>query len=328
MRLSTKIYSSKKVLFMSKMHMSDDTYSGLLKVDLDYGLSLIQKYGYRGKLVAMYKYLWCYKRQIHAVFSSDLPDMRFTNHAVLNLDLIGDRGLSIDANICGRILYIHIIKLLNPIIFNGIDYSHSITLYNESLETQVLYVSSKSKGRTVLFKKRFDSCTKCNRCGKVQSDDKLRVANIMNLMRSCPEHARKWSDVGCILYVVGYTLNWYGSHVSKEVKHRSNDKSLHRKCAIVEPCESDDYSDTERIVTVINKEYTYRESTKRRRLSGTHKSPVSHYRSGYYRKSSCGDHILVDGEFVPVVKGQGTYTWVHPTIVNPNKDTSIADVIR
>lgn len=168
--------------------------------------------------------------------------------------------------------------------------------------------------RKVYIAKKSNGCGICNKCKTSSVEDlNLRPKHCTE----CKVETIMDSDLFSIIYTAIKAIEAYVNR-EKVAKKASKLLATDKVRSIMVATETE--GDTERVIPLIDYIYEYHESVRKEYQGGHHKSPVSHDRRGYFRKSKRGNYIRVNGEFVEVQKGTGTFTKVAPTKVKPESD--------
>lgn len=328
MRLSTKVYKNKKQGFIKKMKMSEKSYNDIISDDFDTGTERCYKRGLLaacigGKMpttipeVELFEFLWYYKRNFHVITSDTNKECLDSIDTTL-LDKL-DTDMEIDTSIDGEEFYIHFARRIYPIYCEGIKCKYSVTVYNHSTKAARFHFALSNECSKVYLEQRGSAIKYYGVIGSVQKAfSELSLSDEIIVSDSSFKTPDKY------LQIVLYVANKYISREKLTRKKLSTNSETDRNLMVVRK-EVD--SDTERLMLMNEYEYTYRESIRSEYKGGHHASPVSHQRSGYFRKSRSGDHVIVDGKFVKVPKGTGQYTYVRPTLVNAHNDSTIGNIL-
>ena len=329
MRLSTEIYTSKKKLFMNRSKISEEQFSRLIRMKHSDALDELDKLGmHRYNDSAFFSFLWFYKRSVHAISKMELSPVGLNSVDLTGIEKF-NYGLDIDTVSGWAKLYIHVGRLKKPFKHNGLTMEYHLTVYNNKGESQTFYFDGTRSISHVYFLNAGYQCEYCRKCSAVahpiREDKKMYL---ICLAQCCQWLIGKWCSPISIFKLVERVIAGYVNQETIEGIEFSNGHDvIINDIRRPQSASTGEFDDTERVIPKCSMQYLYKESVKRKSLGGTHKSPVSHSRSGYYRKSNRGSFILVGDQFVPVPRGTGDFTWVAPPVVNPRKDTSIADMI-
>lgn len=325
MRMSREIYENDKSTIKKLLRCSDSELVRLLKMDHDEAVSEIapKLIEFKGNVMSMenvdiFDSIYYYKRCLHLITGETKVDVSegldTTCLENLNNDVILDTMVN-DKEVCLRL-----VRRNFPVVVRGKRYYWTVIAYSDSKELFNASFDCDAKV-TRLFLMPNKLCSKCKLCNKT-SDDNFII--------------RPRNKVDCLLEQVGATplelvaivINAIERYLSRDKISVTKQRKVTKKdteCIRVASVDLD--TDTERVLPLVQYIKEYCPSKPYVYKGGHHKSPVSHPRSGYYRRSKCGDHVLRDGEFVKVPKGMGSYTYVQPTLVNADKDSVLASIL-
>ena len=336
MRLSSQIYKDKKHEFIKTMGLTESSYTEMIKGDYDTGAGQCsakavvkvlagESKKLQSKEIDLWDSLWFYKRNFHVVVS--LPDEVEINKRGLDTTILSklDKDLEIDFLMDSEPYYVHAIRRNIPIVINGYECVYTIEVYNSKKECKRFHFASVEKCRKVYM----SGCAyaekgECDGCGKVACTTGDTFFRRSIYKSSCSD-SDKWAPMIFLTIV----LNVADKYINREkaVRRKSSDESV-SNIAVTNAVAIELDTDKERVLSMKEYVYEYRESKKCEYKGGHHASPVSHPRSGYWRKSNRGTHILKDGEFIEVGRGLGKYVYVKETLVNAHKDSVVSDMVQ
>ena len=341
MRLSTQEYIRVKEKFIKENRITEARYIELLKGDFNDCASKIttqavikqlHSAGNKGKSTIQiappdslndWEYLWYYKRNLHVV----LPRIEQCTVPADGVDCLPieniDTDMEIDTMLDNLEVYIRVSKRQVPIVFKSTACDCTIHVISEKYR----YTFHVGMDRHVkkVFMNVTDGCKDCKTCTFVQDRYGTNYALRPRFRRECVHDYMIGNPIG-ILQIVADVARIYGDRqkISRKRKSDSDTKMLR---SIMVAKEEDYDTDKERVMSMYEYTKEYCESIRKEWQGGHHASPVSHPRSGYYRKAKHGTHILKDGEFVEVTRGMGNFIHVKPTIVNAHKNSVLAEMI-
>ena len=327
MRLSRKVFEIEKGLIKKRLGISDKKLVELIEMDHDDSIfatdgKLINIQGDRFDYtwIDMFDCVWYYKRCLHLISNGDLNcdiSEGVDTTPLTNLE----QDVTLDTIINGTEVYMRLMHRNFPVIIRDKKYYWTIDVYIDSQEsTYTMSFNETDKLVKVLVhgNKTCDKCKKCTlaSCGDIYIRPRVRDNCVFENVGKKPLEL-----VAMFMDVVNRYLNR-----EKLSRKRYKDKAENPLRSVMVACEDTD-QDTERVMPMFTYIKEYCPSKPYIYKGGHHKSPVAHTRSGYFRKSRCGDHILKDGEFVKVEKGLGQYTYVAPKLINAKKDAVMASIV-
>ena len=341
MRLSTKEYKKRKEAVIKKLNITEAEYAELIKEDYHKGAGMMSSNHIvnllmDGKTKVLdgravledWDFVWFYKRNLHVV----LPEVEAYTFDTDGIDCLNfanmDKDVDIDTVLPTRhgpmVTYIRFIKRNIPVRFQKSICNCTIAVLHENGEELRFHFVISNKVRKIFLEKP-NCCKDCNKCNRMKSTDGWEHVLRPRFRGGCCAE-ETFSEPFGILSIVAHVINIYlkREKLSKSKKVTAETKSLR---AIMVARDDDDDKDTERLMPMFDYVKEYHESPTYEWKGGHHASPVSHPRSAYWRKAKHGTHILVNGEFVEVGRGLGKYVYVRSTIVNADKDSTLAEMV-
>lgn len=345
MRLSTKEYKRRKESFIKKLGINEHEFTELIKGDYHDGASTVAARSLGGILGDInvtsnfnvkvmgtnflddWDFLWYYKRNLHVV----LPEIESYNFDTNGIDCSCindiDRDVDIDTVLPTRegpmVTYIRMIKRNIPVRFNSSVCDCTIQVMHEDFECLRYHFAVSDRVRKV-FIESLNKCNRCEKCTRVRTTQGVECVLRPRFREECKQ-SESYSDIFGILSIIANVVNIYNKREKISRQRKSSPEAETMKALMV--AHEDIERDTERLMPMFDYVREYHESIKQEWKGGHHASPVSHPRSGYWRKAKHGTHILNNGEFVEVGRGLGKYIHVKPTIVNAHKDSTLAEMI-
>ena len=326
MRLSRKVFEEEKRLLKRRLGVNDSRLTELLCMDYKNASEETS-----GKLLSMkgtnfdcywidlFDDFWFYKRCLHLVSSGMLN--RDISEGVDTTPLSRlEQDVTLDTIINGNEVYIRLSHRNFPIMVRDKCYYWTVRVYTDYHDSSYTMTFNETDR---LVKVLIHSCSECNKCCKCTKS-------------SCGAYLRPRYRENCVFESIGVQPLEIIAMMMDAINRYLNREKLSRKRykdAIENPLRSlmiaceDTGEDTERVMPMFTYIKEYCSSKPYVYKGGHHKSPVSHIRSGYFRRSRRGEYILKDGEFVKVSKGLGQYTYVAPQLINADKDAVIADIV-
>lgn len=332
MRISTEVYSENKKALMKEMGWSQAKLAEMIRGEYEEGASAVYGMSIRlnltkgnfidSTLIDLWDSVYFYSREIHVVLP-EIDRLHIPEEGVNTVILSKlEKDLTIDTVIGGDEFYIHLAHRNVPVIIN--DYRCDWTLrvtdrnlnqfsyhFKEGLNTRKVYMTTCDYAES-------GSCTKCGAL-----EYKGTTLYRRGLFKSDCKFERHWGIP--IMYLV-IALDVAASYINREKRGRKPSTALPqtRKMMVATP---DVGAETVRPIPLYAYVKEYRESQPYVYKGGTHKSPVCHDRSSYFRRCKHGNYIRKDGEFIEVPKGVGNFCKVRATVVNPEKDETLADML-
>lgn len=346
MRLSTKEYKRRKESLMKTLRIGESEYVELIKGDYHTGASRVAAESI-GKFLKEvdaspnlsvnvlgrdvtddWDFVWYYKRNLHVVLPEVVAYTFDANGVDCNcIDEI-DKDVDIDTVLPTRegpkVTYIRVIKRNIPVRFSKSVCNCTIQIMHGDF-TRLRYHFMVSDRVRKIFIETLDECKGCDKCTRVNTVDGIECVLRPRFREVCSVSDR-YSDAFGVLGIIANVINVYNKREKISRQRKITPESEIMRSVMVAH-EDDIERDTERIMPMFDYVREYHESVKQEYKGGHHASPVSHPRSGYFRKCKHGTHILVDGEFVEVGRGLGKYIYTRPTIVNANKDSTLAEML-
>lgn len=345
MRLSTKEYKKRKASIMERLRIGETEYAELIKGSYEDGASRVATESImdvihdfevspnfkvnvlNSDILDDWDFVWYYKRNLHIV----LPEIEGYMFDVNGIDCSVfesiDKDIEIDTVLPTafgpKVTYIRLIKRNVPVCFKKSVCNYTVQVIHED-GAKLVYQFVLSDRVRKIFIEKSDACINCDKCTAMRSDGGVNYVLRPRFREECGV-AAYFSDPFGILSIIANVANVY---VKREKLVRSKKKTPDTDAVrniMIARSEGD--NDTERVMPLFDYVHEYRESTKQEWKGGHHASPVSHTRSGYWRKSNRGTHILKDGKFIEVGRGLGKYIYVESTIVNAHKDSVIAEML-
>lgn len=241
----------------------------------------------------------------------------------------GRDSLSVELEYNGKRCLVYMFRTNSELIHRGDSYIYRVALYQESLNNvkvmdynsiyDLWYTEDFSKYLTSLtfsdvpVRAEFRASEK--HCIAEGKDVEYTIAWKSTVDKDC-------ARVGClnpteVFNILNYVVYGYLNRQKKKCSG-SLKKVLHN---IHKVCDDgkDVVIESLQYTPSANKDYEYK--------GGYHASPISHERSGYFRRSrGRGDYDLVDGEFVFVGGKLGKYSYVAPCHVNGRDGTIVYKV--
>lgn len=326
MRLSRRVFEREKKELKALLGASDSRITELIKMNHEEALDATngKLFAFTGNAIDYSKIdlfddVWFYKRCLHLISNGNL------NHDISEgVDTTPlaklDKDVTLDVMIDGEEVFLRLQKRTYPVVVRDNRYYWTVNVYTD--EDNILYSMSFGESEKTVKVLIHDNnkCSSCGVCHEVECGAYVRPRNRPFCVLE---------DVGLKpLELIAMLMDTISRYVNREKLSRKRSKPgeenpLH---SIMVACE-DTGSDTECILPMYSYVKEYEPSKPYVYKGGHHKSPVAHPRSGYFRRSRCGDHIMRDGEFIKVPKGMGQYTHVKPTLVNAGKDSVFAQIV-
>ena len=328
MRLSRRVFEDEKRLLKRRLGVSDARLAELLRMDhesaLDatsYKLLSIKDSQFDCQWIDMFDDFWFYKRCLHLVSNGSLNHDISEGVDTTPLSML-EQDVTLDTMIDGNEVYMRLGRRNFPIVVRDKRYYWSVRVYIDYHNPEYIITFDETER---LVKVLVHSCSVCNTCGRCTEAScgggvfirpRVRENCVLESIGSQP------------LEIVAMLMDAVNRYLNREKLSRKHYKSASENPlrSLMIACE-DNGDDTERVMPMFTYVKEYCPSKPYVYKGGHHKSPVSHTRSGYFRRSRCGDHILKDGEFVKVEKGLGQYTYVAPQLVNASKDSVLANIV-
>lgn len=345
MRLSTKEYKRRKELLMNKLRINEREYAELIKGDYHTGASRVATEGISDFLSKIdvssnfsvrvmdndvtddWDFVWYYKRNLHVV----LPEVESYYFDTDGIDCTCVKDIDKDVDIDTvlptvqgpKVTYIRVIKRNFPVRFRNSVCDCTIQVIHEDSESMRFHFEVGGKVRKI-FIETLDKCKGCDKCTRVKTVEGVQCVLRPRFREECAVN-NSYSDAFGILSLAMNVINIYNKR-EKISRQRKSTPELETMRSIMVASEEGEH-DTERLMPMFDYVREYHESVRQEWKGGHHASPVSHPRSGYWRKAKHGTHILSNGEFIEVGRGLGKYIYVKPTIVNADKDSVLAEMI-
>lgn len=339
MRLSTIEYKKKKEAFKKSLKISEKEYIRLIKGDYHEGASLASSHDLMAALegdssdnvikpenMDLWDFLWYYKRNFHVVLPQIYGYTYDTNGVDCSILEDLEKDLEIDTILPSQlgdgVAYIRYVKRNVPIVFSSSSCNATIQISLDDGGLLRFHFEISNCVRKV-FVETMRYCFKCDKCKRIKSLHGEEFVLRPRFREACGVEMG-FSNIMGILHTVIKVAELYQKRekISRQRKV-TPDSELTRKIMVAR---YDEDTDTERVIPMFDYIKEYHESIKQEWKGGHHASPVSHPRSGYYRKCKHGTHILKDGEFIEVGRGLGRFIYVKPTIVNAGKNSVRADM--
>lgn len=346
MRLSTMEYRNRKAAVMRQLNISEREYADLIKGDYHDGAGKFASVGLASILSQLdispqfnvkvfntdilddWDFVWYYKRNLHVI----VPEIPYYTIGVDGIDCSPitklDKDIEIDTmlpTVSGpKATYIRLVKRNIPVKFQKSACDCTIQVMQSDGSKLRFHLEVRDRVGKV-FIEGTNLCSGCQRCCRIDTTDGIGHILRPRFRDGCSVSDR-FSDVFGILSTVVKVADIYVNRerISRSKKSTTDVENMKNIMVAHESVEDDG---TERVMPMFDYVREYHESVKQEWKGGHHASPVSHPRSGYWRKSRHGTHILKDGEFIEVGRGLGRYIYVQPTIVNAHKDTVLAEMM-
>lgn len=327
MRLSRKVFEEQKRLLKKRLGVSDVRLAELLRMDYQSA-----SYAASGKLLSitgnrfdyhwidMFDDFWFYKRCLHLVSNGDLNSDISEGVDTTPLSNL-EQDVTLDTMIDGNEVYIRLSHRNFPIVVRDKRYYWTVSVYTDYHDPEYIMTFNETDR---LVKVLVHECSVCNKCGRCTEASCGGTYIRPRVRENC-----KLESIGKQpLEIIAMLMDVVNRYLNREKLSRKRYKAASENPlrSLMIACEDND-ADTERVMPMFTYVKEYCPSKPYVYKGGHHKSPVSHTRSGYFRRSRCGDHILKDGEFVKVEKGLGQYTYVAPQLVNASKDAVMANIV-
>lgn len=334
MRLSTQVYKQYKEELMQEMHWSKDymaerirgqhvtgtqeVYGQVIGLNLTTGKQVIDNH-----LIDLWDMIWFYSRELHAVLPE--PEYITVPQSGVDTSILKklDKDVTLDVMLNDRQYYIHLANRNVPVNVNGYTCDWTIQVTDDCFNTISFHFKCCENVRKVyLTTCDYAESGSCIRCGKVNCNGVVLYRR--SLFKDDCRFEKHWRSP---IYYLVLMLEVVQTYVNREKRFRKKPEELsfvERSLMIATP---DNGEETVRPIPIYDYVKEYREASRNEYKGGTHKSPVCHPRSAYYRRCKHGSYILKDGEFIPVPKGMGKFCKVKSTIVNAYKDATIADML-
>lgn len=339
MRLSTIEYKRHKDTLMKRLHLSDAEYTELIKGTYEAGVHIVASadvgdaitsgkpvINLNNGLINDWDFVWYYKRNLHVVLPE--PEGYLMQQDGVDCTSLKDidKDIDIDTVIMQQRCYIRIIHRNFPVVFsNTICYLTIEIIYEDGSNVKFHCVPTDSVKK--VFIESNTACEKCTRCKHVHEVKSGTECTLRPRFREgCVIDKSHGNPLG-ILGICTDVARVYNNRVKLSHARRQTDDTKALRSIMIARNDGDYDRETERLMPMYDYVKEYHESTPQEWKGGTHASPVSHPRSGYFRKCKRGTHILKNGEFVEVGKGLGKFVYVKPTIVNANKDSVLSEII-
>ena len=327
MRLSRKVYEEEKKLLKKRFGVNESRLTELLCMD-----HLSASEAMSGKLlnivgnrldyywIDLFDDFWFYKRCLHLVSNGALN--RDISDGVDTTPLSKlEQDVTLDTIIDGKEVYIRLSRRNFPIVIRDKRYYWTVHVYTDYHKPEYTMTFDETDRLVKVF---MHSCSECNKCGRCTEASCGGVYLRPRGRENCA-----FESIGAQpLEIVAMVMDAVSRYLNREKLSRKRYKAASENPlrSLMVACEDTD-ADTERVMPMFTYVKEYCPSKPYVYKGGHHKSPVSHTRSGYFRRSRCGDHILKDGEFVKVAKGLGQYTYVAPQLINASKDSVMANIV-
>ena len=330
MKLSRRIYEHDKKVVKDILGIGDKELTDMIQRDHDEVtdkicskllFSNLNKVG--NQLVVNQRALdtfddvYFYKRCVH-LLSGEREGIDITDG--LNTMVLSetDSDIILDTLLNGKEICLKLYHRTYPAYIFGKPYHWTLAVYSE-LESSfsILFNADENVRKVYIDDLSSESlCEKCGGCKRVGSPTAYLRPRVRQNCQLEKEYANP-------LYLVGIMIDALETYIHKRtVKINKKERTAtYTKKGRTQVARIDSDEDTLYSVSANKGSQVYNPSTPYVYKGGHHKSPVSHTRNGYFRKSSKGDHIIKDGQFVKVEKGMGNYTYVRSTIVNADKDS-------
>lgn len=345
MRLSGKVYKKVKEHFMVGLNINESEYVEMIKGDYHEGASRASSASIAGLLVGKkdstgpivfsnelgddFDFLWFYKRNLHVV----LPEIESIVYDSDGVDCTAlkslDKDIDIDTvlpSLLGpQVSFVRVIKRNIPIWFGNNSCDCTIEVIHEDDSKLRFHFTMSDKVRKVFIESiRWCTANKCNACKHINCNKGVEHVLRPRFRDGCA--IRNYFCEPLVLVCIANTIaETYLNRekLSRARKPTAASESLKR----IMIAHDDNDEDRERVIPLYEYVKEYHESEKYEWKGGHHASPVSHPRSGYWRKARHGTHILKDGKFIEVGRGLGKYIYVKPTVVNAHKDSVLSDML-
>ena len=325
MRLSREIYMEDKKALLKVLNCSKEKLASYIRMEHEEVLHELtpKLFEFRGnKLlngnIELFDNVYYYKRCLHLISDASIINVSDGLDTTCLEDF--DRDVILDTTINDNPICIKLWKRNFPFIVGDKKYGWTLVVYNG---TEALYGATFNTTEKLLkvFIDPNKKCVGCNDCAMTSSHNAY--------IRPRRRPACCFDTIGATpLEIVGIMVEAVKAYQSRaSIKPGSSSKAT-RNYSGVMIAHTDSDSDTEKVMPLFQYVKEYEPSKPYVYKGGHHKSPVSHPRSGYYRRSHCGSFIIQNGEFVEVPKGSGDYTYVRPTLVNPDKDSVVVNVLK
>lgn len=352
MRYSTSRYIENKLELKRRLGLSSTRLDEVLRMEHDDALNVVteplmadyfsrqmdlNKNGQlqidEGELFDLFDDVYFYKRSLHLITQRfDYDDNAPIDTTALEkldkdviIDTISDSGMAL----CVRVYHRDY-----PVFINGkkLDWSVDISAFIDAMKNPgyptgnlkvdlselnvscTFHFGATDNLRKVYISKKSNGCVSCAKCKQSS------VPDLFLRPRHCSDCKAEVIFNSNLMSILSTAMRAIEAYVNREkVAKKASKLPANDKVRSIMIAREDE-GDTERVMPLIDYAYEYHESVRKEWQGGHHKSPVSHDRKGYFRKSKRGNYIRVDGEFVEVQKGTGNFTFVGPTKVKPDSD--------
>lgn len=337
MRLSAVEYKKRKAAVIKQLDLTEAEYTELIKGDYHDGAGKVASTNFinaissgestgllSGYILDDWDFVWYYKRNLHVIlpevesYSFDISGIDFS--AFENMDKDIDIDTILPTKHGHKVSFIRCIKRNIPIHFKSSSCDCTIEVNHEDGSQLRFHFAISNQVRKV-FLEGISNCANCDKCTRMKSTDNFPHILRPRFREECKVQD-KFSEPFGIMSIVAQVIKVYQNREKLVRAKKSTPETESMRAIMV--ASSDIDKDTERVMPLFDYVHEYHESVRQEWKGGHHASPVSHPRSGYWRKAKHGTHILSNGEFVEVGKGLGKYIFVNPTIVNAHKDSVLS----
>ena len=338
MRLSKKVYLQAKKNVLNQYAMKEEAFNRLLKQEYNEAAGVIMTSGMakaiaaytggptiqldEGELMDDFDMCYFYKRNVHVI----LPEMKDIDISEgVDTTLLNELNtdLDIDTIYKGKTLYIKLAHRNFPIHTEHVKLEWAFQIWSDGVcindMTAEIPVAENVKKVYMFRSKHCETCGKCKKFEFQQNQLHLRP----RYREGCQIDAffaNPLELLSIAMHVVKVYVN--REKISRQRKDNADARAIRSLMVAKE-----EHGDTERVMSMYEYAKEYRESEPYTWKGGHHASPVSHPRSGYYRKARHGTHVIKDGQFEFVGKGLGNFIYVKPTLVNAHKDDVVAEMV-
>ncbi len=336
MRLSLVEYKKRKESLKRTLKINDNQFVDMVKGGYDEGAmkvasisvaSVLNKMS--GKSIGVlsvdvlndWDFVWYFKRNLHIV----IPEVEYY---VIPKDGIDtsclnklDKDINIDTTIKDKPVFIRLVHRNIPVEFRASVCYWTIDAYTDTDNVHFSFVGGGNVRK--VYVDSIDMCIQCGMCSPIECKNGVQHVIRPRFRENCT-YSSVLLDPMMLLAICMKVTSTYVNREKVVKSKKQEDVSRARNIMVAREESSEG---TERLMSMFEYVKEYHESVKKEWQGGHHASPVSHTRSGYYRKSKVGSYVLREGEFVFVGKSLGRYTYVQPTIVNAHKDTVMAEIM-
>ncbi|MCM1440489.1 MAG: hypothetical protein NC131_15015 [Roseburia sp.] len=336
MRLSMQYYLENKKYFKTVLGCTENEFTELLRMDYEDSVKIVsdrivelinnkQKLGFNlVDIISMWDLCWFFKRNLHVIVPEPLgyviPDSGIDTSCLGKLE----KDIEIDTEINGEQMYIRLVHRNFPVVFRGTECFWTIDAYKGD-ETKLHFSFEGGKNVRKVYIDSKEICSNCKQCELIPDKNEIGHYRRPRFRQECPYEKVAFGP----MFLLSICMQVASVYVNRNKIVKSRTDSESRKMArTIMVATADGPANTERTMSLYEYVKEYHESGKRKEWQGGHhKSPVAHPRSGYYRKSSVGTHIIEDGEFKFVGKGNGNFTYVAPQVINAHRDEVVMEVL-